>query len=99
MVVLHHGAVGVVRGVDAVAGLGRVKCLRVQRQQDDAARQVASKGGYDYLFAHSEHRPSARTTGVPCGQFQPFGGEFRLELDARLASFELGNGTQADQVL
>lgn len=67
MVVLHHGAVGVMRGVDAVARFGRVKFLRVQRGQDDAARQVAAWGKDNHLFAHDGRRPSAGAAGARRG--------------------------------
>ena len=99
MVVLHHGAVGVMRGVDGGARFGGVKFLRVQRRHDDAACQVAARGKDDDLFAHGGRRPGARAAGASGGPFQPFGGEGRPELDARLGPFDLGNGAQADQVL
>ena len=99
MVVLHHGAVGVMRGVDAVAGFWRVKFLRVQRRQDDAARQVAARGKDDDLFADGGCRPGARTASAWRGPVQPFGGECRPEPHARLSPFDLGDGAQADQVL
>lgn len=99
MIVLHHGAIGVVRGVDAVAAFWRIKRLRVQRRQDDAARQVAAWGKDDHLFAHGGRRPGAGATGAPCRPVQPFGGECRPQPHARLGPFDLGDGAKADQVL
>ena len=99
MVVLHHGAIGVVRGVDRIARFGRVKFLRVQRRHDDAARQVAARGKDDDLFAQSGRRPGARAAGAWRGPVQPFSGEGRPQPYARLGPFDLGDGTQADQVL
>ena len=81
MAVLHHGAVRIVRGVDAVARFGYVKFLRVEHRQDEAARQATVCGKDDDLFAHGGRRPSARAARGPS---QPFRGECRPEPHARL---------------
>ena len=57
------------RGVDGVAGLGRVKFLRVKHWQNDAACQAAAGEKDDDLLADLGCRQGARAAGAPGGPF------------------------------